>query len=81
MGKGSCRHAFLKCHRNKVGGISLLQDRGSFYLLTSFQVPKWVWLQLFPEVLDPDLFYVRWNLMKLAFLAVLGEICFQGVCK
>ena len=54
---------------------------GVFYLLTSFQVPKWVWLQLFPEVLDPNVFYVRWNLMELAFLAVLGEICFQGLCK
>lgn len=35
MGKGSCGHAFLKCHLNIVGGISLLQDPWESFVLTS----------------------------------------------
>lgn len=49
-------------------------------MLSSFQVPKWTLLQLFPEVLDPYPFYFR-NLIEVAFLVGLEEICFQGVCK
>lgn len=57
------------------------QTAGDLGLRMSFQVFEGPLLQPFPDLLDPDLFDFTWNLTGLAFLAGLGEICFQGPCK